>query len=111
MHINTEIIHNRMFYQCRNCLHLSGGIEIYSITTVPKPNRCQTNHVRQIVTEVLEDTQEFFQDLIISIDKELAINPENEFIEILEDIRDIARQSLPQIKIDLRKFSGNNRRL
>lgn len=111
MHIETEIIHNRIFYQCRSCLHLSGGIRIYSITTIPTLNRHQTNRTRQVVIEVLKDAQNCFQDLIVDIDKELAINPGNDFIETLEDIRGVLRESLPEVEADLCKFSGNNHRL
>ena len=111
MHIETEIINNRLFTQYRSCLHLSRGIQMYSTTIIPKLNQLQTNRVRQIVTEVLTDVQKCFQDLLTDIDKELAINPENEFIEVLEDIRAIIKESLPEIEADLRKFSGNNRRL
>ena len=84
---------------------------MYSTTTIPKLDRYQITQVRQIVIEVLKDVQKCFQDLIIDINKELAMNPSNEFIEVLEDIRDIARESLPEIEADLHKFGVSNKKL
>ena len=49
--------------------------------------------------------------MITGIDAELATNPENDFADVLIDIQNIARESLPEIEADLHRFSGGTRRL
>ena len=109
--IETEVIRKRMFYQYRSCIHLSQGVQIYSITTIPNLNRLRPPRVRQTVVEVLEDTHGCFVDLISDIDKELAMNPRNELTEVLEYIQKVLRESLPSVEADLCRFGRNNHRL
>ena len=80
-----------------------------STTEILKNRRIQSGRETEI--DVLQDTQECFQDLITDIDKELAVSPKNELTETLEYVRGILRESLPEVQADLHRRSGRNKKL
>ena len=90
---------------------ICGKTKVVKMSTneILKNRRIQSG--REIEIEMLQDTQECFQDIITDIDKELAVTPKNELTETLEYIQGILRESLPEVEADLHRLSDRNRRL
>ena len=85
--------------------------EVVKMTRMEMWRRLRIQKSRNIAVEALQDTRDCFSDLITGIDAELALGAKNELTEVLEDVQDILRESLPEVEADLRRFTANNKRL